>query len=152
MYIYSVYLRFGYKNRNPISDGAIKINFNEVIKDVLEDLSSKSDIYTFTINNILVGRKNDGTVLTDFTRSNRQNSTKESKKRFIGYFVIEKDKFNCLTILLEYFLTDHENFVYKTCRTLNSEPMMRYAFNQFVDHFGKKYKNKEDYNFRFKVS
>lgn len=29
--------------------------------------------------------------------------------------------------------------------------MMREAFGNFVDHFGKKYKNQDDYNFRFKV-
>lgn len=117
------------------------------------DLSSKSRIYTYTYP--LAGNNfNDyhDFLIMIFTRSKRQGHNES----MLGFIRFKKDKFNCLSLTIEMiapvFGDESSDFTYKTCKTLNSEPMMRETFEKFVDHFGKKYKNQDDYNFRFKVS
>lgn len=132
-----------------ISGDTLKINFTEILDEALVDLSKKSRNITYTImaHGMTFYEENGGN--RSATLLFYENSTGKGLIR-LGYFEFEKDKFNCLTIGM--VLGSPDSFTYKTCKTLNSEPMMRYAFDQFVDHFGKKYKNNVEYHFRYKVS
>lgn len=114
------------------------------------DLSSKSRIYTYALAWNIKNHDYDSAII-HFTRSKQGHN-----QLMLGSLLnFEKDKFHCLNLTIKFLEPIYEDisyFTYKTCKTLNSEPMMREAFGNFVDHFGKKYKNQDDYNFRFKVS